>query len=132
MQNAPGPRSVGSTTSYSSILGQMIAQARNERSLSQEQLASSLGITQTAWSRIERGVTSITAEQLRRVANVLQCKPYEIVHKADEAVEKATDSGWEIVAPRDYDTLIKNGVIILTGATLAAALLHLYMKSRSQ
>lgn len=120
-----------SATSYSSILGQMIVQARAQRALHQADLASAVGITQTAWSRIERGTTSITVEQLRTVANVLQREPHEIMLEADAAAKIAQNNGVAIVPPKDYDDLIKNGVLILVGAALGAALLHLYMKSKS-
>ena len=121
----------GSATSYSSILGQMIAQARAHRSLHQIDLADALGITQTAWSRIERGITSITAEQLRTIAGFLQREPHEIIREADSAAKIATDNGLALVAPKNYDELVKNGVMILMGAALGAAILHMYMKSKA-
>jgi len=123
---------LGSATSYSSILGQMIAQGRTKHSLHQSDLAAALGITQTAWSRIERGITSITAEQLRTVANVLKREPHEIIHEADAAAKIVTDNGLALVAPKEYDDLVKNGVMILMGVALGAALLQLYMKSKTQ
>ena len=120
-----------SATSYSSILGQMIVQTRTQRALNQAEIASALGITQTAWSRIERGTTSITAEQLRNVAKLLECEPFEIMREADAAAKVVQDNGVALVPPKDYDDLVKNGVMILIGAALGAALLHLYMKSKT-
>lgn len=118
-------------TSYSSILGQMISRARTQLTLNQADIASALGITQAAWSRIERGTTSITAEQLRTVATLLGREPYEVMREADAAARVIQENGVALVPPKDYDDLIKNGVMILIGAALGAALLHLYMKSKS-
>lgn len=52
-------------------LGRRIAAARALQGLSQGEVAEKLHILQTAFSRIERGVTDCSIPRLHRIANVL-------------------------------------------------------------
>jgi len=53
------------------VLGHEIMLRRKELGMSQSELASKSGIQQANISRIERGQTNITINQLKRIANAL-------------------------------------------------------------
>ncbi len=48
------------------------------KSLSQEYVAESLGVSQSAYGKLERGETKVTWEKLERIADVLSTTPFLI------------------------------------------------------
>lgn len=61
-----------------------IKKLRELRDLTQEHMAKELGMDQSAYSRIEKGMTRITHEKLVKIATVLNVEPEEI-YSFDEA-----------------------------------------------
>lgn len=64
---------------FNKLLGYNIAAARAKRQLSQEQLATTMGITQSAWSRKEQGQSSITVYDLMVAAKVLNRRVQDLI-----------------------------------------------------
>jgi UDP-N-acetylglucosamine 1-carboxyvinyltransferase len=58
-------------TSYSSKIGTLIQETRQARGLTQAQLAKSLGTSQSAINRIEKGGQNISLDMLNRISEVL-------------------------------------------------------------
>ncbi len=56
-----------------------IRMARLTKSLSQENVATELGLTNAAYSNIERGVTDITVSRLFQIAIILDKDPIELL-----------------------------------------------------
>lgn len=56
-----------------------IRMARLTKSLSQENVATELGLTNAAYSNIERGVTDITVSRLFQIAAILDKDPIELL-----------------------------------------------------
>ena len=56
-----------------------IRMARLTKSLSQENVATELGLTNAAYSNIERGVTDITVSRLFQIATILDKDPIELL-----------------------------------------------------
>lgn len=87
-------------TSYPAILGRIIVQEREKRVLAQSTLAREVGIGQSTWSRIERGESAFTIEQLNFAANALKVSPGYLITKADQAVEALRSRGVHVRASR--------------------------------
>ncbi len=83
-------------TTYSSIVGQVLAQYRKNRGLEQSDMAEKTGITQSTWSRIERGESTLTLEQLNQIANGLGISPEKIMRDITRAQETIIKEGIEI------------------------------------
>jgi transcriptional regulator with XRE-family HTH domain len=72
-------------------IGQKIRRIRNSKDLTQDNMAYELGITKSAYSKIERGETSITINRLYEIANILEVDitdffgPSTSSHKAEDS-----------------------------------------------
>ena len=58
---------------------------RDLQGLRQSDLAEAVGITASCWSRVERGESALTVDQLRRAASVLEVSVSEIFQNVDKA-----------------------------------------------
>ncbi|WP_158227090.1 helix-turn-helix domain-containing protein [Mangrovitalea sediminis] len=111
----------GST--YAAVVGAVIAQVRSEVGMSQAQLAEQVGIGQPAWSRIEKGGSVLSVDQLARAARAMKTAPHRILELADKTVEQMRVESFEV----SYDKPQRNeppsdntGLLLLGGAALAA------------
>ena len=50
------------------------------KNLSQEYVADSMGVSQSAYGKLERGETQVTWDKLQRIAVVLETTPWEIAN----------------------------------------------------
>lgn len=75
-------------------LGQMIKKSREQRALSQEQLAHSLNISRVAVSDIERGIRSLSAIELFQVAKVFDVSLEDFIQMSN--IEKKPSSKTEM------------------------------------
>jgi transcriptional regulator with XRE-family HTH domain len=66
-------------------LAELLKRLREERSITQEQLAFDAGITVSALSRIERGLNSPGWTTVQRLANALDISMSELVADLEEA-----------------------------------------------
>lgn len=60
-------------------MGERIRQARERAGLSQKQIAEALGIDQSAVSFWETGKSEPTLHNLRRLADILGCRPADLL-----------------------------------------------------
>lgn len=60
-------------------IGQKIKKLRELINLTQEYMADELGITQSAYSKIETGESDVSYGKLERIAQVLEIRPEDIV-----------------------------------------------------
>jgi transcriptional regulator with XRE-family HTH domain len=127
MQNVPQNR----VTTPASIVGSLITQARTDAGLRQEDLALRAGITQSTMSRIERGSSHITLDQLRKIAPVLGQKPSQIVALSEQSETLLRFNGTEVQESVDLDALKNNAIIFLSGAVLAGVIVA-YLASQSR
>lgn len=72
-------------TSYPAIVGKLLENLRRERNLKQQDVASMLGLTQSAWSRIERGQSGLSMDLMVRVCDLLGTSPHILLGDADKA-----------------------------------------------
>lgn len=72
--------------SYALIVGRVLALQRALLGKNQSELADAAGVVQSAWSKIERGRTVASCEQLHRVATLLCTSPGGLLVVADSVV----------------------------------------------
>jgi transcriptional regulator with XRE-family HTH domain len=60
-------------------IGTKIKKLRELKNLTQEHMASVIGVTQSAYSRLELGETEITYSKLERIAGELGMKPEDVI-----------------------------------------------------
>lgn len=61
-------------------LGDKIQKMRQFKGIKQESIAHNLGLSQAAYSKIERSETEMDADKLKQIANALGCEPSEILN----------------------------------------------------
>ena len=80
-------------TTYQAVIGRVVVKIRKELEIEQGSLAKHVGVTQSTWSRIERGESSLTVEQLARAADFLRVKPSTILHETEKAIDSLEQQG---------------------------------------
>jgi len=69
-------------------IGQRIKQKRLEKNYTQEYVATRLGISQNAYSRIETGLTQLKTERLDTLASILETPVDNFISKSLENVKQ--------------------------------------------
>jgi len=72
---------------YKALL-QIIREAREASNVSQEKIAENLGITQSQFSKLERGERRIDVLEFHRIAQAIGLSTVELVHRWVLAMEK--------------------------------------------
>ena len=106
-------------TTYLAIVGQVIVLRRKDMGLNQSDLAKKIGVSQSAWSRTEKGLSNLSVAQLIKVADTLEILPGEIIANADEAKIELERNGIQ-VARKEPDTA---GWLLLGSAAIKLAIL---------
>lgn len=106
-------------TTYPAIVGACLAAKRKEHGLSQSELALSVGLTVSTWSRIENGESALTIEQLALAAQRLNLPPSELLINADKKVAELEYRGIETKRNRvSINEISASGAIPLVGSAL--------------
>lgn len=108
-------------TTYPAIIGRTIVEMRKEKGLSQGDLSSGVNVTPSTWSKVERGVSALSIEQLALAAQTIGVSPSEITLKADEASRKLQEQGVDVRNERLSDEN-NTGVILIGVAAIALAI----------
>ncbi len=80
-------------TTYPALVGNVLAQLRKEKGIGQAEFGALVGIGQSTWSRIEKGESALTIEQLAKAAFQLDLAPHEFLAVVDGARENLEDQG---------------------------------------
>ncbi len=115
-------------TTYPAIVGGVLTQIRNQRNLRQEELAQAVGVTQ-AWSRIEKGQSSITVEHLRLVANKIGIAPGQLLSFADQTETNLRNSGAQVMQARDNKDR-DTAIAVIASVTLLAIIAVVIMQAQ--
>lgn len=67
-------------------LGQKIRKLRELKNLTQEYIAIELGLTQSAYSKIEKGEIDVPYSRVKRIAEILELSPQDIITFDEHAV----------------------------------------------
>lgn len=87
-------------TSYAVIVGALLAHKRRGLGFKQLVVSTAMGLSAPALSKIERGVTAATVENLARAEAVLEVSPGELVAQVDEIADLARAMGVVILVRR--------------------------------
>ena len=79
---------------------------RKHRGLNQEQLAKRVGVSQETISRLERGTIAYTQPTLEAVADVLRCKPADLITR-DPSDPATIWSIWDQIPASERPTALK-------------------------
>jgi transcriptional regulator with XRE-family HTH domain len=109
------------TTTYPAIVGQLLAKYRGEREMTQADLARAMGMNQSAWSKIERGVTPPTLEHLAGAADVLHVPLGRLLTEADLVAEQMRAQGITVSPKRlEPEGALGFGLLLIGAVTLGS------------
>jgi transcriptional regulator with XRE-family HTH domain len=108
------------TTNFPVIIGGIIGQMRKDRGISQGEFAAMVALGQSTWSRIEKGMSGLSLEQLMRVAELLDVDASEILSKAKKVAEDLKAQNVEVHTSRKNET---STTAIVLGAAAFIALI---------
>jgi transcriptional regulator with XRE-family HTH domain len=110
-------------TTYPAVFGAFLSTKRKERGLSQAEIAETVGLTLSTWSRIENGETALTLEQLAQVALALSVTPGEMMTIVDTIVAELSKKGIATNIQRvTSDQIAEEGYIPLVGSGLVSTI----------
>lgn len=114
-------------TTYNGIVGAVLRGRREQMGLEQAQIAQRLGLTQSSYSRIESGKTSLTLVQLSDMAPHFGLNPHSFIAQVERIKSDMERQG--IVVSPDKEPGLGEGVTnILIGATLLAVVSQMLRK----
>jgi transcriptional regulator with XRE-family HTH domain len=103
---------------YSTLVGRLLAQKRDESGMKQSDMANALGMSQSAFSRLESGDSVINIAQLRSICSQLNLRPSAILSLADDYAETLSQQHVTVVTEKK-----DNSAAVMIGLGLLAALL---------
>lgn len=103
---------------YPVLVGKVIAQCRDARGITQSTMAAVLGLTQSAYSRLEAGGSVLNLSQLRQVAGTIGMRPEDILETASRYEARLQAQGVQVVAGKQ-----ENSAAVAIGMGLLMALL---------
>ena len=116
-------QSVSGNTTYPALVGNIIASLRKERSIGQAEFSAMVGVGQSTWSRIEKGQSALTVEQLAKAAGQLELQPHQLLAVVDGARENLEAQGIGTLLDRiGAGNMALLGSIPVVGPTLTAVL----------
>jgi transcriptional regulator with XRE-family HTH domain len=102
---------------YPALVGKILAQKREECAMKQAEMATALGMSQSAYSRLESGDSVMNISQLRKICAHLGLRPSDALRLADGYAEKLNLQHVEVVAEKP-----NNPAAVVIGLGLLAAL----------
>lgn len=121
MQNMSTPKLPAAVLPYNALIGHVLQKRRESLGKSQGEVAQALGLTQSAFSRIESGQTALTVSHLRSLANTLGDTPENILAETDNLAKQLVKKGVQVPndKPADNDEAAKAAFFIGLGILLA-------------
>lgn len=109
------------TITYALLVGRIVEHHRKQMGIHQEHVAQALGISQSAYSRLEQGQSGMSVTQLRMIAERLGTTPVVLLRDAEQYANQLRAQG-VTVTDEKHDAAA--GVLIALGilaALIAAA-----------
>lgn len=101
---------------YATLVGKVLQQERKARNIEQAEMAQALGISQSAYSRLESGGSTLTITQLRAAARKIGIEPHRILSEADRVERDVlVQEGVDVVAEKPSDAtaaIVGLGILI--------------------
>ena len=86
--------------SYASMVGWVLLQARQSRGLSQAHVAERVGLTQSTWARIEKGLVWINAVQMAKFSDLVGEPVSVLYRRVEDAVAVCELHGQQVTYDR--------------------------------
>lgn len=103
--------------SYGAVLGQVLMRRRQSTGgIHQKVIADALGITQSAYSKLEAGQSTLILLHLRQIARRLGTSPHELLEETDRYVQDLESQGLSVSGER----FISAGEVLIGLGILAA------------
>lgn len=93
LTNLPRFRIIYSKPNFTLMYGEKIKTIRELRGFSQEHMASELGIAQNTYSKLETGQTKLSADTLKKVAEILGVLPVDIISNQPAIINFESNHG---------------------------------------
>ena len=114
-------------TTYPAVVGRVLVEDRQKMSLEQTDIATRVGVSQSTWSRIERGESALTIDQLAKAASALDTSPNEILRRADHAADSLKNRGVMVSEGRSTD-ITETGLALIGAAALGMLIASILSK----
>ncbi|KFX76725.1 helix-turn-helix domain-containing protein [Ralstonia solanacearum] len=102
---------------YPALVGKLLAQRREEIGRKQGEVAVAVGMSQSAYSRLESGESVLNLSQLRNVCAELGTAPAQVLRNAEQCELQLRKQGVDVIAEKTI-----NPAAIAIGLGLLAAL----------
>ena len=106
------------TISYGRLVGRIVEHLRTQQGLHQTAIAKSLGISQSAYSRLELGQSGMSVTQLRTIAEKLRTTPDSLLHYATLYANQLRAQGVTVT-----DDKVESAASVLIALGILAALI---------
>ncbi len=103
---------------YPALVGKVLAYHRDACGITQSSMAAALGVSQSAYSRLEAGGSVLNISQLRQIAEKISMPPQAILQAASRYEIQLRAQGVQVVAEKQ-----DNSAAIAIGMGLLMALL---------
>ena len=114
-KSTPPPKPI---VTYPALVGRILAQKREAHGIKQGALATALGMSQSAYSRLESGDSVMNLSQLRNATAQLGLQPAQVLSWADQYEARLRQQGVEVISEKQDNT-----AAVAVGLGLLAALL---------
>lgn len=114
---------IETVTTSGAILGQVIVKLRALSGLKQNELADAVGISPSTWSRIEKGDSGLSIDQLRATAKALGVSAALILEMVEESEKEVTARGIEVKPTWVVGAASGIAVSAVAGSALGSAVL---------
>lgn len=115
---------LSASTTYAAIVGRIIVLRREAKGMDQAALAKSQNLSQSSWSRLERGESVINTEQLHSVAQELGTTAGDILNEADDVAAELRTRNVEVQTSKSVKgggAMALIGIAALTALIVAVA-----------
>lgn len=117
--NYKGDMNTVNRVTFSMILAQFLSQRLEVKKLTQKEFLSKSEISQATWSRINRGQSSFSVEDLNAACRVLGVRCSDLIRKAEEVEAGLPEMDVEVVPPVGPTAKPNYAGAFIAGAVLA-------------
>jgi len=115
-----------SQTTYSAVLGVVLANQRQLKGLEQGEMAARMGLSQPSYSRLETGASTFSVDQMYQAANALGVSGEEITNTLNSYIANLRVNGTEVLLlPRGTKKDESSVGAMVLGAALGALIMSI-------
>jgi transcriptional regulator with XRE-family HTH domain len=109
----------GNQATFSMILAQLLNDEMRDKNWTQKEFLEQSGISTASWSRISRGQSSFSMEDLRTACHVLGVDSAKLITEAEDVVAGLPDMDVQVVHPVGPSNAAKYAGVFIAAAALA-------------